>query len=150
MKALVLSPSSRSASVKDIPIPSPGPREVLIRVRAVALNHVDALYANNPIATQDDRVIGSDFSGEVVQVGEGLDVVDDTRAQIGARVAGFVQGGKSCTSSRRVHISSRSPVVFSPPEITRRDRIVPNCSSLRTWFKFPRVASFPFVIFIGI
>lgn len=99
MKALVLSPSSRSASVKDIPIPSPGPRELLIRVRAVALNHVDALYANSPIATQDDRVIGSDFSGEVVQVGEGLDVVDDPRAQIGARVAGFVQGGKSCTSS---------------------------------------------------
>ncbi|CAI0648747.1 unnamed protein product [Colletotrichum noveboracense] len=95
MKALVLSPSSRSASVKDIPIPSSGPREVLIRVRAVALNHVDALYANNPIATQDDRVIGSDFSGEVVQVGEGLDVVDDTRAQIGARVAGFVQGACS-------------------------------------------------------
>ncbi|EQB55579.1 hypothetical protein CGLO_04480 [Colletotrichum gloeosporioides Cg-14] len=92
MKALVLSPSKRSVSVKDIPIPSPGPREIVIRVRAVALNHVDALYTNSPIATQDDRVIGSDFSGEVVQVGEGLDVVDDTRVQVGARVAGFVQG----------------------------------------------------------
>ncbi|KAF3811722.1 Trans-enoyl reductase lepG [Colletotrichum gloeosporioides] len=95
MKALVLSPSKRSVSVKDIPIPSPGPREVLIRVCAVALNHVDAVYVNNPIATQDDRVIGSDFSGEVVKVGEGLDVVDDTRVQIGARVAGFVQGACS-------------------------------------------------------
>ncbi|KAI8234625.1 Trans-enoyl reductase ccsC [Colletotrichum sp. SAR 10_96] len=95
MKALVLSPSKRSVSVKDIPIPSPGPREIVIRVRAVALNHVDALYADNPIATQDDRVNGSDFSGEVVQLGEGLDVVDDARVHIGARVAGFVQGACS-------------------------------------------------------
>ncbi|KAI8307239.1 hypothetical protein K4K59_011127 [Colletotrichum sp. SAR11_240] len=95
MKALVLSPSERSVSVKEIPIPSPGPREILIKVCAVALNHVDALYANNPIAAQDDRVIGSDFSGEVVQLGEGLDVVDDARAKIGARVAGFVQGACS-------------------------------------------------------
>ncbi|KAI8259502.1 hypothetical protein K4K58_002559 [Colletotrichum sp. SAR11_239] len=98
MKALVLSPSERSVSVKEIPIPSPGPREILIKVCAVALNHVDALYANNPIAAQDDRVIGSDFSGEVVQLGEGLDVVDDARAKIGARVAGFVQGGKSSST----------------------------------------------------
>ncbi|KAI8203712.1 Enoyl reductase [Colletotrichum sp. SAR 10_66] len=95
MKALVLSPSERSVSVKEIPIPSPGPREILIKVCAVALNHVDALYANNPIAAQDDRVIGSDFSGEVIQLGEGLDVVDDARAKIGTRVAGFVQGACS-------------------------------------------------------
>ncbi|KAL3295019.1 toxD protein [Colletotrichum asianum] len=95
MKALVLSPSERSVSVKEIPIPSHGPREILIKVCAVALNHVDALYANNPIAAQDDRVIGSDFSGEVVQLGEGLDVVDDARAKIGTRVAGFVQGACS-------------------------------------------------------
>ncbi|KAJ0374739.1 hypothetical protein COL26b_007062 [Colletotrichum chrysophilum] len=95
MKALVLSPSESSVSVRNIPKPSPGPREILIKIYAVALNHVDALYAKNPIAAQDDRVIGSDFSGEVVQLGEGLDVVDDARAKIGTRVAGFVQGACS-------------------------------------------------------
>lgn len=106
MKALVLSPSESSVSVRNIPKPSPGPREILIKVYAVALNHVDALYAKSPIAAQDDRVIGSDFSGQVVQLGEGLDVVYDARAKIGTRVAGFVQGGKasntiaSCTQSQ--------------------------------------------------
>ncbi|KAF4894094.1 Enoyl reductase [Colletotrichum fructicola] len=95
MKALVLSPSESSVSVRNIPKPSPGPREILIKIYDVALNHVDALYAKNPIAAQDDRVIGSDFSGEVVQLGEGLDVVDDARAKIGTRVAGFVQGACS-------------------------------------------------------
>ncbi|KAF4830927.1 Enoyl reductase [Colletotrichum tropicale] len=95
MKALVLSPSESSVSVRTIPKPLPGPREILIKIYAVALNHVDALYAKNPIAAQDDRVIGSDFSGEVVQLGEGLDVVDDARAKIGTRVAGFVQGACS-------------------------------------------------------
>ncbi|KAI8153642.1 Enoyl reductase [Colletotrichum sp. SAR 10_71] len=95
MKALVLSPSESSVSVRNIPKPSPGPREILIKIYAVALNHVDALYVKTPIATQDDRVIGSDFSGQVVQLGEGLDVVDDARAKIGTRVAGFVQGACS-------------------------------------------------------
>ncbi|KAK2779388.1 zinc-binding oxidoreductase [Colletotrichum kahawae] len=99
MKALVLSPSERSVSIKETRIPSPGPREILIKICAVALNHVDALYVNNPIAAQDDRIIGSDFSGQVVQVGEGLDVVDDARTKIGARVAGFVQG--ACSANLR-------------------------------------------------
>ncbi|KAH0429428.1 zinc-binding oxidoreductase [Colletotrichum camelliae] len=99
MKALVLSPSERSVSIKETRIPSPGPREILIKICAVALNHVDALYVNNPIAAQDDRIIGSEFSGQVVQVGDGLDVVDDARTKIGARVAGFVQG--ACSANLR-------------------------------------------------
>uniref|UniRef100_L2FXY8 Zinc-binding oxidoreductase n=1 Tax=Colletotrichum fructicola (strain Nara gc5) TaxID=1213859 RepID=L2FXY8_COLFN len=121
MKALVLSPSESSVSVRNIPKPSPGPREILIKIYDVALNHVDALYAKNPIAAQDDRVIGSDFSGEVVQLGEGLDVVDDARAKIGTRVAGLLRQsppGRLCRISRR----RVRPNVAHPDDIVLRKR----------------------------
>lgn len=95
MQALVLTPSSRALAVHSIPIPAPGPSEVLIHVRAVALNPVDVLFVTNPIAAQEQRVIGTDFAGEVVGVGPDLNEVDDARAKVGARVAGFLQGASS-------------------------------------------------------
>ncbi|KAK1523897.1 uncharacterized protein CCOS01_08984 [Colletotrichum costaricense] len=84
----------QSVAVQDIPAPEPGPREILVRVRAVALNHVDALYTNKPIAAQEYRVVGSDFAGEVASVGTDIQNIDDPRVKIGTHVAGFVQGGQ--------------------------------------------------------
>lgn len=98
MKALVLTPKDHSVLVQDIPTPEPGPREILVRVKAVALNHVDALYTSRPIAAQEYRVVGSDFAGEVASVGTDIQNIDDPRIKIGAHVAGFVQGGQSNTS----------------------------------------------------
>ncbi|EXF85360.1 hypothetical protein CFIO01_02574 [Colletotrichum fioriniae PJ7] len=95
MKALVLTPKDRSVLVQDIPTPEPGPREILVRVKAVALNHVDALYTSRPIAAQEYRVVGSDFAGEVASVGTDIQNIDDPRIKIGAHVAGFVQGACS-------------------------------------------------------
>ena len=78
MKALVLKTAARTASVKEVPRPVPGPGEVLIRVHAVALNPVDQIH----------------FAGVVVGRGEGLSGASgDARTVDGARVAGFVQGG---------------------------------------------------------
>ncbi|KAL0934529.1 uncharacterized protein CTRU02_211328 [Colletotrichum truncatum] len=95
MKALTLTPKTRSVAVQDIPTPKPGPREIVVHVRAVALNHVDALYTANPVAVQDYRVVGSDFAGEVVRVGSEITGLDDPRTKIGTQVAGFVQGACS-------------------------------------------------------
>ncbi|KAK1623372.1 chaperonin 10-like protein [Colletotrichum phormii] len=95
MKALTLIPKDHSVFVQDIPTPQPGPRETLVRVRAVALNHVDALYTYNPIAAQEYRVIGSDFAGEVASIGKDIQNIDDPRLKVGAHVAGFVQGACS-------------------------------------------------------
>ena len=95
MKALVLTPSTGTAAVRDIPRPVPGPGEVLIRVRAVAVNPVDQFYDSHPIAAQDPRVMGVDFAGEVAERHEDLGASADRRVKDGARVAGFVQGGSS-------------------------------------------------------
>jgi NADPH:quinone reductase-like Zn-dependent oxidoreductase len=95
MRALVLTPSTRTASVLTIPTPIPGPGQVLVRIHAVAVNPVDQIYFAEPIATQEQRVLGVDFAGEVVSRHLSLDGVEDRRARMGERVAGFVQGGMS-------------------------------------------------------
>ncbi|KAM0427387.1 hypothetical protein ACHAQK_012102 [Fusarium lateritium] len=99
MRALVVTPKDKLVTVQDIPIPEPGPSEILVRVGAVALNRVDWLYTANPVAAQDYRVVGSDFAGEVAKVGSGLEKVDDPRVKVGTRVASFVQG--ACSVNER-------------------------------------------------
>lgn len=68
MKALTLDAENRTATVQDVPIPSPGPNELLIAVKAIALNPVDALYTSQPLGGTG-RVVGSDFAGLVVARG---------------------------------------------------------------------------------
>lgn len=94
MKALVLNTKDKLSTVQVVPVPQPGPRETLVRVHSVALNQVDYMNAVRPLAAQEKRVLGSDFAGEVVQVGKQLEYAEDPRAKIGARVSGFLQGGK--------------------------------------------------------
>lgn len=97
MKALVLHPPSHKVSLCDLPRPEPNVGEVLVRVHAVALNPIDALYAFKPIATQEQRVIGTDFAGVVVEASTDIADTSDARTRLGARVAGFLQGGMSAT-----------------------------------------------------
>ena len=64
MKALILDAERRAAEVKEVLIPQPAAGEILVRVRAVALNPVDALYTKYPLG-RTGRVVGSDFAGVV-------------------------------------------------------------------------------------
>ncbi|KAK0616542.1 chaperonin 10-like protein [Immersiella caudata] len=87
MRALILDPEHKTASVRETAKPQPGPGEALIRVHSIALNPVDALYVFNPIATTA-RVVGADFAGTVVEP-------TTPALKPGQRVAGFVQGANS-------------------------------------------------------
>lgn len=53
-------------------IPNPNPHEVLIKIRAVALNYRDILVATSkyPFPMSDNLIPCSDMAGEIVQVGE--------------------------------------------------------------------------------
>ncbi|KAF5549108.1 hypothetical protein FMEXI_4450 [Fusarium mexicanum] len=95
MRALVLNTNEKSITVQDVPKPKPGPKQILVCVRAVALNHVDYMNAFKPLAAQVKRVLGSDFAGEVVEAGLDLIDSDDPRVKIGERVSGFLQGANS-------------------------------------------------------
>src|SRR5882757_3024161 len=77
--------------IAEVPVPKPGPDQVLIKVRAVSLNYRDLLMVKghyNPRLSLP-RIPCSDGAGEVVAVGEGV-----SSLKVGDRVAGiFMQNG---------------------------------------------------------
>ncbi|KAF2093050.1 oxidoreductase [Rhizodiscina lignyota] len=74
--------------VRDAPYTSPGPKEIVIRNRAVAINPIDWILQDKGDLTftwiKHPFVLGSDTAGEVVEVGSGI-----TRFQVGDRVCGL-------------------------------------------------------------
>jgi len=59
---------------EDWPIPEPGPGEVLVRVEAVALNHLDLWVRKGlpGLKLEYPHILGSDVAGEVVALGHGV------------------------------------------------------------------------------
>ncbi|RPF20399.1 NADPH:quinone oxidoreductase family protein [Myceligenerans xiligouense] len=73
----------------DVEVPEPGPDEVLIRVRTVALNFPDVLLARGQYQVRPDLPFtpGIELCGEVAAVAPGV-----TRFAVGDRVVGWGQG----------------------------------------------------------
>lgn len=73
MLALQLDAPHQPAAVREIPTPQPGPGEVLVRLRAAALNHRDVWIQKGQYAgIKLPCTLGADGSGEVAAVGEGV------------------------------------------------------------------------------
>ena len=90
-------------SIEDVPVPVPGPGEVLLRVGAVSVNRSYDLAVRagtSPFNPKLPLTPGVDPSGEIVDVGLGVDA-----ARIGQRVAvlGMVRCGlcAACEGGRR-------------------------------------------------
>ncbi|HHE70938.1 MAG TPA: L-threonine 3-dehydrogenase, partial [Chloroflexi bacterium] len=81
MRALVIG-SPGVAEVAEVPMPSPGPGEVLIRVAACGICGTDVHIFRGEYMGEYPLVPGHEFSGEVVAVGEGV-----SRFRVGDRVA---------------------------------------------------------------
>jgi NADPH:quinone reductase-like Zn-dependent oxidoreductase len=76
-----------SCRVGDVAVPVPAAGEVLLRVRACALNQLDLLQARGAAMLPGmtlPHVAGMDVAGEVVAVGEAVDAV--AHVAVGARV----------------------------------------------------------------
>lgn len=93
MKALVIYEHGGidKLSITDLPRPSPGPNEVLINIRAIALNRLDLFVREGSptLKLAMPHVVGSDGAGVIAEVGAN---VRDLRA--GQRV--LVNPGLSC------------------------------------------------------
>jgi NADPH:quinone reductase-like Zn-dependent oxidoreductase len=69
----------------DVPVPTPGAGEVLVRVGAAALNHLDIWVRRGlPIETTMPHIGGSDIAGTVEALGPG--VAGAAGVEVGARV----------------------------------------------------------------
>ena len=89
--ALWLPKPGRPFEVGPAPITRPGPGEVLVRVRAVAVNPVDDLpvlgYRLVLRWLRFPAIVGGDVAGEIVEAGPGVD-----RLRVGDRVLGLAVG----------------------------------------------------------
>ena len=91
MKAAVITHTGSPDVIEivQLPDPQPGPRQVLVRVRAAAVNPIDTYVRGGSVAmaVPTPFILGCDLAGEVVAVGEEVD-----RFQPGMRVWGSNQG----------------------------------------------------------
>ena len=88
MKAFVLERYGQSLRAVDMPVPEPGPRQVLVRMAASGVNHADErtrVGEFKAVFRLDlPKVMGGELSGEVVAVGDQV-----TEFAVGDQVYGY-------------------------------------------------------------
>ncbi len=74
MRAAVVVAPDKPLEVRDVPIPSPGPGEVLVRVITSGVCHTDLHAARGdwPVPPKADLIPGHEGYGEVVALGDGV------------------------------------------------------------------------------
>ncbi|WP_418609636.1 zinc-binding alcohol dehydrogenase family protein [Gluconobacter cerinus] len=92
-EALILGKKRGPFSVHVVPDTAPGMDEILVSVRAVAVNPFERLIQSmgdiiTPWMTYP-AILGSDVAGDVIAIGSNI-----TRFKVGGRVAGFAAGGE--------------------------------------------------------
>ena len=83
MKAAVVHAYDRPLSIEDVPVPEPGPEQVLVRIEASGLCHTDIHAARGewPVKPPLPFIPGHEGVGIVERVGPGVD-----RVAVGDRV----------------------------------------------------------------
>jgi len=72
-KALVLKEKQGDWGIEDVPVPKPGPGEILVKVKATGLNPVDWMIKEYGIfLTEFPAVLGLEAAGTVAVLGEGV------------------------------------------------------------------------------
>lgn len=75
--------------VAEFPLPEPGPEQILVRIRAAALNHADLLQRSGefPAPQGETQILGVELAGDVVACGANVSMAP------GTAVFGLVGGG---------------------------------------------------------
>ncbi|KAF8150175.1 chaperonin 10-like protein [Crassisporium funariophilum] len=99
-KALLLDAKFGKFVLENLPIPKPGPGEVLVKVKAASLNPVDWKIQKYGIFVENyPAVIGTDIAGDIEELGEGVTEFKKGdrvffQGQFGNDYAGFQQYAK--------------------------------------------------------
>jgi len=135
-------------ALKEVPRPSAGPGEVLVRVHAVSLNRRDLNMLDNEYGDDDAYTGGiplSDGAGEVIAVGEEV-----SRFVVGDRVAGIFferwidgppspdalvsdRGGNAGGMLSEVIVSHEDALVKIPQHLSYEEAATLPCAALTAW-----------------
>jgi NADPH2:quinone reductase len=100
-----------SLEIAEIPTPEPGAGEVLVRVRAAALNFFDTLIIENRYQAKPDLPFSpaAEFAGEIAALGGGV-----MGWSVGDRVSGYIGWG----AAREYVVAHADRLVRVPDELT--------------------------------
>lgn len=100
-----LSPDLSGVALRDLPVPEPGPGEMLVRVRATSLNYPDLLMTRGEYQFRPEVpfTLGLELAGEVVSAPEGSGFAPGDRVMGGAKTGGMADyAALPATSLRRI------------------------------------------------
>src|ERR1700722_9347512 len=89
----------------DVPQPTPGPGEVLIKAEAIGVNYIDTYFRSGQYPRELPFIIGSETSGTVAALGEGV-----AGFNVGDRVAtATATGGYAEFSTALASLTAKVP-----------------------------------------
>jgi NADPH:quinone reductase-like Zn-dependent oxidoreductase len=98
-------------AIREVPIPTLAPNDLLIKVHTVSLNPIDVKFID--FIAPANSSLGCDFAGVISSIGSEVTGTWKT----GDRVAGFVQGGLSTEyGSFAEYVKAESDLVWKIPE----------------------------------
>ena len=105
-------------SVVDRATPEPGPNDVLIEVKAIALNPVDYFQRDlgMPPIPSYPAVVGSDVAGLVVKVGSNVSNAPSPGSRAIAFASSFYQGGSQDHGAFQKYVLAQSEGVIALPD----------------------------------
>ncbi|MFN4169321.1 MAG: NADPH:quinone oxidoreductase family protein [Pannonibacter phragmitetus] len=100
-----------SLTVEDLPVPTVGPGEVLVRVKACALNFFDTLIIQGKYQLRPEMPFSpsAEFSGIVERTGEGVE-----RLRSGDKVIGYIRFG----AARELVVAGEDDLIPMPEGIS--------------------------------
>jgi zinc-binding alcohol dehydrogenase/oxidoreductase len=119
--------------LEEAPDPEPGPGEVLVRLRASALNHLDVWIRKGLPSVPKPRILGADGAGVVEALGEG--------------VAGF-EPGERVVLNPGIEAGGRTHVIGEHGDGTNAELIAVPATNVHTipdGLSFEEAAAFPLV-----
>jgi NADPH2:quinone reductase len=95
-------------TVNEIKSPSPGPKDVLVRVKAAGLNFADTLQIAGKYQSKLEPpfIPGMEVAGEILQLGSDV----NRPLKIGQRVMAFIRGGGAFAERALVHSEWLTPI----------------------------------------
>jgi D-arabinose 1-dehydrogenase-like Zn-dependent alcohol dehydrogenase len=117
-QAAILLQKGGPLSVESRSTPEPGPNEILIQVKAVALNPVDYVQRDlgMPLVLNYPAVVGSDVAGFVAKIGSDISNAPPPGTRVIAFASSFYRNGSPDHGAFQEYVLAQSEGVIALPE----------------------------------